>query len=64
MEMSTLQSPYELRCVLQTVVAVAGPLSKPTIGVLLKAIDKVDSNYEKSVVMMEIAEHIMGDSEL
>ncbi len=59
-----IQSPYELRCVLQTVVSLADPLSKPTIGVLLNAIDKVDSNYEKSVVMMEIAEHIEGDSEL
>ena len=59
-----IQSPYELRCVLQTVVASANPLSKSTIGVLLKAIDKIDSNYEKSVVMLEIAEHIVGDSEL
>ncbi len=35
----------------------------PTMGILLKAIDRVDSNYEKSVVMMEIADPIAGDSE-
>ncbi len=59
-----IQSPYELRCVLQTVVAFADPLTKPTIGVLLNGIDKVDSNYEKSVVMKEIAVHVGGDFEL